>query len=196
MTIEKNDLAIAAIFTAIYGARLIYQGYLLKRRQQAKEKGNWDWLLLTMISKNGLVAIAITLLVFGVQRNFLFFLGWAIFLFGISIRFVALKQLGPMYSSNVELRENHELIRTGIYSFVRHPLYFAYIVDTLGIVLFLQKAIFVPVLILVIFGIAKRIRNEEKSLERLLGQQYLDYEKEVPSLNLFSSVYKKLRTKK
>lgn len=149
-----------------------------------------------MISKNGLVAIAITLLVFGVQRNFLFFLGWAIFLFGISIRFVALKQLGPMYSSNVELRENHELIRTGIYSFVRHPLYFAYIVDTLGIVLFLQKAIFVPVLILVIFGIAKRIRNEEKSLERLLGQQYLDYEKEVPSLNLFSSVYKKLRTKK
>lgn len=193
MNFESNNLLVSIIFILIYGVRLIYQAYLLRHRKEAKEKGEWAELLLVVIPKNIFVVIAIFLLAKGVEKNFIFFLGWAIFLFGITVRLIALRQLGPMYSVNVELRENHELIRTGIYEYVRHPLYFAYIVDTLGMVIFLQSILYIPVLFLIAVGISKRVKNEEIALRKIFGEKYLAYENEVPGLNFFYSIYKKMK---
>lgn len=189
MNLKNIDLFLSALFVIIYGIRLLYQAYLLKHRQKAKKKGEWSELLLVVIPKNILVVITVILIALGLEKNLYFFFGWIIFLVGIIIRFIALKQLGPMYSLNVEIRENHKLIDYGIFSIIRHPLYLAYILDTLGIILFLQKILFLLVLALVIVGVSIRIKNEEKELVTVFGKEYLSYKNRVPGLIPFSKSF-------
>ncbi len=172
MNFKNIDLFLATLFVVIYGTRLLYQAYLLKHRQKAKKRGEWAELLLVVVPKNILVIVTVILIALGLEKNFYFYLGWIIFLVGIMIRFIALRQLGSMYSLNVEIRENHKLIDYGIFSIIRHPLYLAYILDTLGIILFLQNYLFALVLVLIIVGVSIRIKNEEQELVAVFGEEY------------------------
>ena len=185
---EPADIAAAVVFAVIYGFRLGYQAYLLRNRDRSAEPGNWGELLLVVVPKNALVILTVYLLAFGVPFNFAFIFGWFFFLVGIALRLVALYQLGPMYSLNVEIRSKHNLITTGAYGIVRHPLYLAYILDTLGIVIFLQRWYFWIVVVLVIVGWALRIRTEEAALRAAFGAEYDAYAETVPALNPFAQL--------
>jgi len=73
-----------------------------------------------------------------------------------------------------------ELIDSGVYSLVRHPMY-------LGILLFCLAFFFVipSLLSLVVWAIFfitydKMVTYEEKDLIRLLGGEYIDYKRRVP----------------
>lgn len=181
---EPRSLAVAVAFTAIYLARLVYQAILLRKRDKSGTRGDKIELLMVIIPKNFLVVCAIYILSIGVKWNYLFLLGWTLFLAGITVRLVALKQLGGMYSLNVDIREKHQLVSTGIYAWVRHPLYIAYILDTAGIVMFLQKWYFIPIFVLVYAGWIIRIPKEERSLIAVFGEEYIRYRSAVPPLNL------------
>ncbi len=188
--LQSIDLIFASAFTIIYGTRLCYQAYLNRKREKAYKKGDWAELLLVIIPKNILVILTIYLLATGVPRTPIFWIGWAIFLTGIFIRMIALKQLGSMYSLNVEIREHHKLITTGIYSLIRHPLYLAYIIDTIGVILFLQKIYFYPILLVTIVGLKIRINNEDQELINFFGNVYKEYSSNVPALNIFKNILK------
>ena len=190
-SLNNIDLLFAFIFIIIYGIRLGYQAYLLQKREEASKKGNWAELLLVIVPKNILVILTIYLLATGIPRTSVFWIGWIIFLVGIILRMIALKQLGSMYSMNVEIRDQHKLINTGIYSLVRHPLYLAYFIDTLGIILFLQKIYFSPILILTFWGLKVRLNNEEKELNNLFGNAYKEYSSKVPAINIFKNILPK-----
>tara|TARA_Y100000294_G_scaffold147405_1_gene143266 strand:- start:3164 stop:3727 length:564 start_codon:yes stop_codon:yes gene_type:complete len=182
------DLIVASVFIIIYGIRLGYQAYLRRQREEGSKKGNWSELLLVIVPKNILVIITVYLLAIGIPRTPIFWIGWLIFLVGIIIRMIALKQIGSMYSTNVEIRHQHKLICTGIYSLVRHPLYLAYFVDTFGVILFLQKIYFYPILILTFWGLKIRLRNEERELINFFGNVYKEYSLKVPALNIFKNI--------
>jgi protein-S-isoprenylcysteine O-methyltransferase Ste14 len=190
-SLNNIDLLFAFIFIIIYGIRLGYQAYLLQKREEASKKGKWAELLLVIVPKNILVILTIYLLATGIPRTSVFWIGWIIFLVGIIMRMIALKQLGSMYSMNVEIRDQHKLINTGIYSLVRHPLYLAYFIDTLGIILFLQKIYFPPILILTFWGLKVRLNNEEKELNNLFGNAYKEYSSKVPAINIFKNILPK-----
>ena len=84
-----------------------------------------------------------------------------------------------MYLSRIiEVQENQKVIDTGLYGFVRHPMYASTILLFLSIPLVLGS--FVSFLIFLIYPviIAKRIKNEEKVLEQGL-KGYLEYKKKV-----------------
>lgn len=189
---EASDIIVAVVFAMVYGIRLVYQGYLLRHRDKSGKRGEWDELLLVVIPKNLLVLFTIWLLVNGIQRNMFFFLGWVIFLIGIVLRIWALRQMGPMYSLNVEIRAQHNLLTSGIFGLVRHPLYVAYIIDTVGVLFFLQKLYLIPVLFCVVVGWAIRIRNEETALRRAFGKAYDEYAAKVPSVNIIAGFWRKL----
>lgn len=182
------NMLIAAAFTIIYGIRLGYQAYLLRHREKAKKEGDWAELLLVIVPKNILVGITVYMLYKGVPLTITFWVGWFIFLAGIALRIVALRQLGSMYSMNVDIREKHKIVKNGVYSFSRHPLYLAYIIDTLGVIIFLQKIYFYPIIIFTIVGLAIRIRNEERGLISFFGDEYIEYSKHVPALNIFKKI--------
>jgi protein-S-isoprenylcysteine O-methyltransferase Ste14 len=189
---DWKDLFVAVAFALIYGIRLIYQAYLLRHRDKTANPGDWAELLLVVVPKNILVVYALYLILLGVPRNLVFGIGWALFLFGIGLRMVALYQLGRMYSLNVEIRETHDLVTHGVYALVRHPLYLAYILDTIGIVLFLQKWYLWSVVVCVIIGWTIRIRTEETALKQALGVVYAKYAQDVPSLNIIAGAYRRL----
>ena len=190
---DWKDVAVAAAFAVIYALRLAYQAYLLRHRDKTAQPGDWNELLLVVVPKNILVVFTIYLLILGVPRNWIFFAGWTLFLFGIGLRAVALYQLGTMYSLNVEVRAEHKLVTDGAYALVRHPLYLAYILDTIGIVLFLQRWYLALVVLCVVIGWGIRIRTEEAALRRAFGSVYDSYAEKIPSLNIAATIYRRTR---
>jgi protein-S-isoprenylcysteine O-methyltransferase Ste14 len=78
--------------------------------------------------------------------------------------------------------EDHQLITTGPFGVVRHPLYVSYILILLGLFLiFLNCLILVP-LASSILGVKAMANAEENVLTNLFGDQYLRYQAEVGML--------------
>ena len=77
-------------------------------------------------------------------------------------------------------RAKGELVISGLYSRVRHPQYFALFLITVG--MFVQWPTIItaatwPILIFMYYRLA---RKEEKEMESLFGDEYMDYKRQVP----------------
>ncbi|MCQ4022387.1 MULTISPECIES: isoprenylcysteine carboxylmethyltransferase family protein [unclassified Ruminococcus] len=81
-------------------------------------------------------------------------------------------------SRTVEIQENQQVISTGLYGIVRHPMYFAVILLFWAMPLVLGSLPAFLVMLPFPLLLVKRIRNEEKVLEEGLAG-YREYEKKV-----------------
>ena len=81
-------------------------------------------------------------------------------------------------SRTIEVQENQKVIDTGLYGYVRHPMYAATILLFLTMPLILGSIISFLIFLLYPIIIAKRIKNEEAVLEKDL-KGYLEYKKKV-----------------
>jgi protein-S-isoprenylcysteine O-methyltransferase Ste14 len=81
-------------------------------------------------------------------------------------------------SRTIEVQENQKVIDTGLYGIVRHPMYAATIVLFLTMPLILGSIISFIIFLIYPIIIGKRIKNEEKVLERDL-KGYAEYKKKV-----------------
>lgn len=81
-------------------------------------------------------------------------------------------------SRTIEVQENQKVIDTGLYGIVRHPMYAATILLFLTMPLILESAQSFIIFLVYPIIISKRIKNEEKILEKeLLG--YTEYKNKV-----------------
>ena len=81
-------------------------------------------------------------------------------------------------SRTIEVQENQKVIDTGLYGIVRHPMYATTILLFLSMPLILGSIISFVIFLVYPFIISKRIKNEEKVLEKeLVG--YSEYKKKV-----------------
>jgi protein-S-isoprenylcysteine O-methyltransferase Ste14 len=112
----------------------------------------------------------------------LFAAGWACALSSFWVRRRAIRELGKMWSLHVEIREQHELIVSGPYRWVRHPAYSSMVLELLSFGLLLQSRVTsLAVGVLFIPTLVARIRIEEAALrEQLAG--YADYQRTTPAL--------------
>ena len=81
-------------------------------------------------------------------------------------------------SRTIEVQENQKVIDKGLYGIVRHPMYAVTIVLFLTIPLILGSIISFVIFLAYPFLIAKRIKNEEKVLEKEL-EGYKEYKNKV-----------------
>ena len=81
-------------------------------------------------------------------------------------------------SRTIEVQENQKVIETGLYGVVRHPMYAVTIPLFLSIPLILGSIISFIIFLIYPILIAKRIKNEEKVLEKDL-QGYAEYKDKV-----------------
>ena len=81
-------------------------------------------------------------------------------------------------SRTIEVQKNQKVIDTGLYGIVRHPMYAATILLFLTIPLILGSIISFIIFLAYPIIIAKRIKNEEKVLEKNL-EGYTEYKKKV-----------------
>lgn len=101
--------------------------------------------------------------------------------------FYLVSKVNTYAAANIRVEEGQRVISTGMYGFVRHPMYFAALFLFIGTPLALGSwwtLLSLPVFVLVLVG---RILNEEKVLERdLLG--YSEYQRKVTA-RLIPSVW-------
>ena len=81
-------------------------------------------------------------------------------------------------SRTIEVQENQQVVSTGLYGIVRHPMYSATLLLFLSMPLVLNSVFSFMLMLLYIPVIALRIRNEEQVLERELNG-YAEYKQRV-----------------
>jgi protein-S-isoprenylcysteine O-methyltransferase Ste14 len=84
--------------------------------------------------------------------------------------------LGTNWSITLEVREQHRLITEGVYGSVRHPMYMALLLYSVGQALVIPNWVAGPAY-LIAFGIlfAFRVRAEERMMLDQFGDQYAKY---------------------
>jgi protein-S-isoprenylcysteine O-methyltransferase Ste14 len=84
--------------------------------------------------------------------------------------------LGPNFSSTLILRDGHQLIQHGPYRLVRHPMYSAFAIMLVGLLLLSANALIgVPPVFFLVLLMLVRTPREERMLIGRFGDQYRDY---------------------
>lgn len=113
------------------------------------------------------------------DRPFIPAVGWLGLLVlcgGLWLFFQSHADLGKNWSISLEVRERHALVQTGIYRFIRHPMYASFFVLALAQFLLLPNWV-AGVAGLVGVGVlyAFRVRNEERLMRETFGSDYVHY---------------------
>jgi len=113
--------------------------------------------------------------------------GWQMVGAGITVAGVAVAIwsryfLGQNWSATVTVKQEHELIRTGPYSVVRHPIYSGFLLAILGTAIYDGE--YKGLLALVLVSVAWKIKSlhEEAFMQSEFGDDYTQYKREVKGL--------------
>ncbi|MCX7908835.1 MAG: isoprenylcysteine carboxylmethyltransferase family protein [Ignavibacteria bacterium] len=89
---------------------------------------------------------------------------------------ITMFKLKKVYSATLSIRNNHKLVKDGIYKYIRHPIYTGYLLLHIGVTLSLSNIIVAIVWIggLIVF-LFHRIPKEEELLEYYFGDEYIRY---------------------
>ena len=112
----------------------------------------------------------------------LFCVALAVEVAGITFAIVAREYLGKMWSGRVTLKEDHRIIQSGPYRFVRHPIYTGVLTALLGVVAARGNPAALLGFALIAAGLARKIVAEEALLRSHFGAAYDDYRKKVAAI--------------
>ncbi|PGH23655.1 hypothetical protein AJ80_02261 [Polytolypa hystricis UAMH7299] len=99
---------------------------------------------------------------------------------GQVVRSVAMIYAGPSFTHKVQVerRDEHVLVKDGVYSVLRHPSYFGFFWWGIGTQLVLGNPFCFLAYVVVLWQFfSSRIQNEERHLIQFFGQDYIDYRK-------------------
>lgn len=106
------------------------------------------------------------------------FMGLAICLAAVVLGLWARIALGESYSPRGQSSVGHELVRSGPFHWIRHPLYASALLWSLGWPLIITSILGALLTLgLVVPAVLKRIDYEEKLLLGAYGESYVDYQK-------------------
>lgn len=91
-------------------------------------------------------------------------------------------ELGKMWSSSAQIKENHKLHTEGSYSITRHPICTGILGMLLGSTLIYGLEVYFVILVYTFFLFKLKINNEEKLLLETFGEEYKDFQKHTPQL--------------
>ena len=83
--------------------------------------------------------------------------------------------LGKAWSPHLQMRQEHQMVTSGPYACIRHPIYSAYLVFMTGIALITASWLFFGLLAVSIMVVALRIPREELMLIEVFGAKYAEY---------------------
>jgi len=102
-------------------------------------------------------------------------LGIAITAAGLAFAIWARAYLGTNWSGAVTVKVGHELVRTGPYRWVRHPIYSGMVLAMLGTALVRHQVRGVIAVVLSYIGFKIKSRIEEATMSATFGAAYADY---------------------
>jgi protein-S-isoprenylcysteine O-methyltransferase Ste14 len=106
------------------------------------------------------------------------YVGIAIIIAGIILRFTAIISLGRFFTVDVTIRERHTLKKDGLYKYFRHPSYFASLLSFIGFGISINNWLSLIIIVAAItMAFSVRVRVEEKVLIEQFGSEYSMYKK-------------------
>jgi protein-S-isoprenylcysteine O-methyltransferase Ste14 len=104
-----------------------------------------------------------------------FWIGAAVTVAGLLFAVWARQHLASNWSSSVTIKENHELITSGPYALVRHPIYTGILTGLLGSAIALSQVRGVIGLVVMFLAFWSKLRMEEKWMRSQFGERYANY---------------------
>jgi|SRR5579859_8228352 len=94
---------------------------------------------------------------------------------GLILAFWARAHIGQYWSATIALKQDHRVVQTGPYAYLRHPIYTGIILAFLGQLLVTGQYRGMLGLGLIIAALVQKARSEEGLLSQILGPAYRDY---------------------
>jgi len=108
------------------------------------------------------------------------YIGLFLIIAGMIFRFIAVWSLGKFFTVNLTVKENHKIIKNGIYKIIRHPSYLGSLVSFIGFGISLNNWVSFTIIILPItIAFIHRIEIEEKLLLKQFEIDYSEYIKKT-----------------
>ncbi len=111
-----------------------------------------------------------------------FWIGAAFTVGGLLFAVWARLHLGSNWSRSVTIKQDHELITTGPYALVRHPIYTGILVGFFGTAIALSQVRGVIVVVLVFLVLWAKLRMEEEWMRSQFGETYAAYAHQTAAL--------------
>ncbi|HVR39808.1 MAG TPA: isoprenylcysteine carboxylmethyltransferase family protein [Thermoanaerobaculia bacterium] len=102
---------------------------------------------------------------------------------GLSLRVWAVRTLGRYFTWFITVYDDHKVIRSGPFRFIRHPAYGGALILFVSTLVFLHAWISVALsFAFQLFAYVRRIHYEEEMMVDRLGESYVAYKREVRAL--------------
>ena len=111
-----------------------------------------------------------------------FWLGAGVMVAGLLFAIWAREHLGRNWSSSVTIKQGHELITTGPYAVVRHPIYTGILAGLLGTAIALSQVRGFIAFALFFLMIWLKLRMEEQWMRSQFGETYATYAQQTAAL--------------
>jgi protein-S-isoprenylcysteine O-methyltransferase Ste14 len=111
-----------------------------------------------------------------------YFTGVAVLAFGLAFSIWARHTLGRNWSGVVTVKQDHELIRTGPYRFVRHPIYTGLLIAFIGTAIARGEWRGIVAVLIVFAAFWRKLKVEERFMIETFGDAYLRYREKVRAL--------------
>jgi protein-S-isoprenylcysteine O-methyltransferase Ste14 len=169
------------LVTGLYWLALAFTTKKTARRE------NWQSRILHLI----LMGIAFSLLAgktfppgpftrrFLPDEDWTIWIGAALITVGCALAIWARSCIGSNWSAIVSVRENHELIRSGPYSLMRHPIYSGFLLAILGAAIQCGEIRGLIAFCLLFTGWLAKACAEEQAMYEQFGSAYLEYSRHV-----------------
>ena len=159
---------------------VIFPSHLKKQSKQEKKSFFFilQFILLILLLNFFLGWLQIGTLDNQFTQNILNYVGITLYILGLLLRYVSIIHLGRFFTRNVAVSETHELISSGPYKMLRHPLYLGLFLLSTSVPLFFSNIILTPIAYLLMgYILNHRMTLEEHILESSLGQTYKHWKK-------------------
>jgi protein-S-isoprenylcysteine O-methyltransferase Ste14 len=155
----------------------------------ARKGGNWPlWAQIILLIVG--IALCIPLFYYGwvplisISTNtarILDIIGLIVYLAGLGLTLWARRTLGKYWglstSTNVKLLDDHQIVQSGPYAFVRHPMYFGAWTFMFGLLLVYPTWAILILLVSMLASFSGRARREEIALAERFGTAWEEYKK-------------------
>lgn len=158
-------------------------GKLMPKEQAVEREGGRGYFFFRVLIFFALIALLVMYFI-GAEWleafsfTLLGWLRWAGFALGaISIVFWTWTQvmLDTQWSAQLQLTEDHHLVTSGPYAYMRHPLYTAMFGWSLGLSLLTANWVFVALSVFSVAGLIRRVPQEEQMMIEAFGDEYTAY---------------------
>jgi protein-S-isoprenylcysteine O-methyltransferase Ste14 len=157
---------------------VIFPSHLKKQSKQEKKSFFFilQFILLIILLNFFLGWLQIGTLDNQLTQNILNYVGITLYILGLLLRYVSIIHLGRFFTRNVAVSDTHELISSGPYKILRHPLYLGLFLLSTSVPLFFSNILLTPLAYLLMgYILNHRMTLEETILETSLGQSYKNW---------------------